>query len=58
MGLSADNTQKARNIRLLKERDWMDILVVYNNHRRAIFSLQKGLPGERVFSETFQAWKQ
>jgi hypothetical protein len=45
-----------RNLRLLKERDWFDIPVVYTDGRRAIIAIEKGPPGERVFSDAFAAW--
>jgi hypothetical protein len=49
IGLSNAETDKDRNLQLLKERGWFDIPVVYNNNRRAILALEKGTPGERVF---------
>src|SRR6202022_29921 len=58
LGLSAVETEKDRNIQLLKERGWFDIPVVYNNGRRAILAMEKGTPGERAFTEAFKAWKQ
>jgi hypothetical protein len=58
VGLSNIDTDKERNLQLLKERDWFDIPVVYNNNRRAILAMEKGAPGERVFAEAFKAWKE
>jgi len=58
IGLSNAETDKDRNLQLLKERSWFDIPVVYNNNRRAILALEKGTPGERVFADAFKAWKQ
>jgi hypothetical protein len=58
IGLSAVETERDRNIQLLKERSWLDIPVVYTNNRRAILALEKGTPGERAFAEVFQAWGQ
>jgi len=56
IGLSNAETDKDRNIQLLKERSWFDIPVVYNNKRRAILALEKGTPGELVFADAFKAW--
>jgi hypothetical protein len=56
IGLSALETDRERNIQLLKERSWFDIPVVYNNGRRAILALETGNPGERAFEEAFKAW--
>jgi hypothetical protein len=58
VGLSAVDTEKQRNIELLKERSWFDIPIVYNNGRRAILAVEKGNPGERAFNLAFAAWKQ
>jgi hypothetical protein len=58
IGLSAVESDMARNIQLLKERGWFDIPIVYNNNRRAILAIEKGTPGERAFQEAFAAWKQ
>ncbi|MGB9368329.1 MAG: hypothetical protein WCE79_20190, partial [Xanthobacteraceae bacterium] len=58
IGLSAVETDMQRNIQLLKERNWFDIPIVYNNGRRAILAIEKGTPGERAFEEAFKAWGQ
>ena len=58
LGLSAVDSEKERNLQLLKERAWFDVPVVYNNGRRAIIAVEKGNPGERVFKEAFAAWGQ
>ena len=56
IGLSAVETDKDRNIQLLKDRPWFDIMLVYNNNRRAILAIEKGAPGEAVFQQAFAAW--
>jgi hypothetical protein len=56
IGLSAVEADKDRNIQLLKERPWFDIMLVYNNNRRAILAIEKGAPGEAVFEQAFAAW--
>ena len=58
IGLSNIDADKERNLQLLKERDWFNIPVVYNNNRRAILAMEKGAPGERAFADAFKAWKQ
>ena len=58
IGLSAVETDMQRNVQLLKERNWFDIPIVYNNGRRAILAIEKGTPGERVFADAFKAWGQ
>ena len=58
IGLSAAQADKERNIRLLKDRPWIDIPIVYSNKLRAILSLEKGTPGEQAFQQVFATWKE
>lgn len=56
IGLSAVDVDKQRNIQMLKERDWLDIPLVYTNGKRGILAVEKGAPGQRAFEEAFRAW--
>jgi hypothetical protein len=56
IGLSAVDIDVQRNIKLLKERDWFDIPIVYTSGKRAILAIEKGTPGARAFEEAFRAW--
>jgi hypothetical protein len=56
VGLSNVDSERQRNLQLLKERAWFDIPLVYTNQRRAIIAIEKGAPGERAFNEAFAAW--
>ena len=56
VGLSNVDTDRSRNIQLLKERSWFDVPLVYANQRRAIIAIEKGPPGERAFNDAFAAW--
>jgi hypothetical protein len=56
VGLSADDTNKARNIQLLKDQEWFDVPIVYSNDNRAILAVEKGPPGDRAFADAFAAW--
>jgi hypothetical protein len=58
LGLSSTDTEKERNLQLLKERAWIDIPVVYGSGRRAIIAIEKGSAGERAFNDAFAAWEQ
>ena len=58
IGLSAANPAMQRNLQLLRDRDWLDIPIVYNDGKRAILALQKGPSGNRAFAEAFSAWQQ
>jgi hypothetical protein len=58
VGLSALDTDVQHNLEMLKQRDWLDIPLVYTSGKRAILSLEKGTPGQRAFEEAFRAWGQ
>ncbi len=58
IGLSSFEADRESNLRMLKERGWFDIPVVYSNKRRAILAVEKGTPGDRAFAEAFAAWRQ
>ena len=56
LGLSNVDTDRTRNLQLLKERSWFDVPLVYTNQRRAIIAIEKGSPGERAFNDAFATW--
>src|SRR6267143_1579412 len=56
VGLSNVDSDRARNLQLLKERSWFDVPLVYVNQRRAIIAIEKGAPGERAFNDAFAMW--
>jgi hypothetical protein len=56
IGLNAADAEMQRNVQLLKERAWFDILIVYANGGRAILTMEKGPAGERAFADAFAAW--
>lgn len=56
VGLSNVDSDRARNLQLLKERSWFDVPLVYVNQRRAIIAIEKGSPGERAFNDAFAVW--
>jgi hypothetical protein len=58
VGLSNVDSDRIRNIQLLKERAWFDIPLVYGNQRRAIIAIEKGSPGERAYAEALTSWGQ
>ncbi len=44
------------NTTLLRRQSWVDIPIVYQSGRRALLSLEKGIPGDRVFQDVLRAW--
>lgn len=57
-GLASGDAAVKQNLQLLKDRDWIDVAIVYNSGQRAILALQKGPSGQRAFTEAFMAWKE
>ncbi|MCW4116905.1 hypothetical protein NPA31_018255, partial [Aurantimonas sp. MSK8Z-1] len=57
--IALNNLQQATdtNLDLLMKQEWIDIPVAYSNGRRALLSIEKGLPGDRVFEQAISAWK-
>ena len=41
---------------LLRRQSWIDVPIVYKSGRRALFTLEKGIPGDKVFDEALKAW--
>jgi hypothetical protein len=55
-GLSAGETDSARNVALLKTLGWIDIPIIYSDGHRAILAVSKGESGKRAFDAAFAAW--
>ena len=45
------------NLNLLRREQWIDVPLVYKSGRRALITLEKGIPGEKVFEEAMKAWQ-
>ncbi|MDA4847885.1 hypothetical protein [Hoeflea poritis] len=45
------------NLKLLRERRWIDLPVSYGNGRRALLTLEKGTTGAEVFDQVIRAWE-
>ena len=57
IALSEDELQRDENLRLLREREWIDIPILYESGRRAILTLQKGNDGFQSVNAAIQAWR-
>ncbi|MBV2144703.1 transcriptional regulator [Falsochrobactrum sp. TDYN1] len=53
--LNDARTAQDTNLSLMRRLQWIDIPVSYRNGRRALISLEKGVPGEKVFNEVLSA---
>ena len=45
------------NTSLLRRQSWIDVPVQYKSGRRALFTMEKGIPGAKVFDEALKAWQ-
>lgn len=46
------------NTTLLRRQNWLDIPIAYGTGRRALLTMEKGVPGDKVFDEVLTAWQQ
>lgn len=53
--LNDAKTAQDTNLSLMRRLQWIDIPLSYRNGRRALFSLEKGVPGEKVFTDVLGA---
>jgi len=56
IALSGVESDVTANLNLLKDRIWIDLPLVYDSGQRAILTIEKGTPGERVFERALTAW--
>ena len=56
--LSPVQADMQRNLKLLKEDSWFDIMFLYSNGNRAILAIEKGTAGEQAFAQAFGQWGQ
>lgn len=57
IALSSSGAERNTNLELLLRQSWIDIPIVYKSGRRALVTLEKGVPGDKVFQEAIQAWR-
>jgi hypothetical protein len=57
VALSDGPADRETNTQLLLRQSWIDIPIVYRSGRRALVTMEKGVPGDRVFQEALQAWR-
>jgi hypothetical protein len=56
VALSDTPAEAEANLALMRRQSWIDIPLVYQSGRRALITLEKGTPGDRVFDEALRAW--
>ncbi|WP_159586153.1 hypothetical protein [Chelativorans xinjiangense] len=57
VALSDNRADVETNTLLMRRQSWIDIPIVYTSGRRALITLEKGVPGDRIFSEALEAWQ-
>jgi hypothetical protein len=58
VALSDNNADVEANNLLLERMEWIDIPIVYTSGRRALITLEKGVPGGSVFNQALSAWRE
>ena len=39
-------------------QSWIDIPLTYKTGRRALISIEKGIPGDKAFQEVMKSWQE
>lgn len=56
IALGAGEKDRERNLKMLKERGWIDLPILYESGRRAILTLEKAGAGDQAVADAFTAW--
>ena len=56
VALNDARTAVDMNLSLMRRQQWIDIPITYRNGRRALLSIEKGVPGDKVFDEVLKGW--
>jgi hypothetical protein len=56
IGLSSNAPDVAFNVDLMRERNWIDLPLVYESGQRAILTFEKGTSGMDAFNRALSAW--
>jgi hypothetical protein len=57
VALMDGKAEQEANLGLMRRQSWIDIPVVYKTGRRALITMEKGIPGEKVFQDAIDAWQ-
>lgn len=57
IALSDVEEERAFNLRLMRQQSWIDIPVVYGSGRRALVTMERGVPGDRAFTDVLETWE-
>jgi hypothetical protein len=45
------------NLTMLRGQQWIDIPLIYRSGRRALITMEKGVPGDKVFDQVLKSWQ-
>jgi hypothetical protein len=57
VALSDNANERNQNTLLMQRESWIDIPIVYRSGRRALVTMEKGIPGTKVFEDAIRAWQ-
>jgi len=58
IALGAPEQERTRNLKMIRERGWIDVPILYETGRRAILTLEKAGAGDQAFIDALAAWGQ
>ncbi len=58
LALNDEKQARDANNALLSRQNWIDVPIVYKSGRRALMTMEKGIPGEQVFEQALRAWQE
>ncbi|MDK9695141.1 MAG: hypothetical protein OEL76_01975 [Siculibacillus sp.] len=58
VALGASEQERARNLKMIRERGWIDVPLLYESGRRAILTLEKAGAGDQAVTDALTAWGQ
>lgn len=45
------------NLQLMRQQSWIDVPIVYKSGRRALVTMERGVPGDRTFVDVLATWE-
>jgi hypothetical protein len=58
MGLSGAGTDASQNLKLLKERPWIDLPIIMKDRSRNLLAIEKGTTGQAALDRALVSWGQ
>ncbi len=58
VALAAPDQERVRNLKMIRERGWVDVPILYESGRRAILTLEKAGAGDQAVADAVAAWGQ